>query len=74
MSDQTPDEPPEWVTGPPEGYDPPPIEDLRDPEWRDRSHAAGRNLVLQVLADCGIRKMGDKWLPREESSPPRPKR
>lgn len=65
MSDQTPDEPPEWVTGPPVNYDPPPIDELRDPEWRDRSHAAGRKLVLQVLADCGIRKHGDKWLPRE---------
>lgn len=69
MSDE--DEPPEWVTGPPADYDPPPIEDLRDPEWRTRTHLHGRQLVLQVLADCGIRKQGDKWLPRdaEASSP-----
>jgi hypothetical protein len=59
------DEPPEWVTGPPEGYDPPPIDDLRDPEVRTRTHARGADLVRQVLADCGIRKRDGKWT-REE--------
>lgn len=62
-----------YAVGPPADYDPPPIDDLRDPEFRTRTHQRGRQLVLQVLADCGIRKQGDKWLPRaEESSSPDP--
>lgn len=69
----TPDEPPEWITGPGVDYDPPPVDDLIDPETRTRTHRHGRALVLQVLADLGIRKRDGKWLPREESSPPTPR-
>lgn len=62
MSD-TPDEPPEWLTGPPEDYDPPPLDTLRDPALHEHTHTEGRDLVLAVLAqECGIRKRDDgKW-------------
>lgn len=58
----TPDDPPPWVMGPPEGYDPPPVETLRDPEIPARIAATGRELVLAVLAEeCGIRKTHNGW-------------
>lgn len=62
MSDQTPDEPPPYVMGPPPDYHPPPIEDLIDPEIPARIAAHGRELVLAVLAEeCGIRKTDNGW-------------
>jgi hypothetical protein len=57
----TPDEPPPWVTGPPPDYAPPPIEDLIDPEIPARIAATGRDLVLAVLDENGIRKTENGW-------------
>lgn len=61
MSTQTPDDPPPWVMGPPENYDPPPIGDLTDPEIQTRTRLHGRELVLAVLASKGRRKVDGKW-------------
>lgn len=61
MSTQTPDDPPPWVMGPPEGYDPPPLADLTDPEIQARTRLEGRELVLAVLASKGRRKVDGKW-------------
>jgi hypothetical protein len=59
---ESPDEPPPWITGPPPDFDPPPIEDLIDPEIPARIAAEGRDLVLAVLAEeCGIRKTENGW-------------
>jgi hypothetical protein len=63
----TAEEPPEWVTGPPADYDPPPLDDLIDPEIREQAHsdahAKGRRLCLTALAEQqGITKRDDgKW-------------
>lgn len=58
----TPDEPPPWITGPPPDFDPPPIEDLIDPEIPARIAATGRDLVLAVLAEKGIRPGPKHWI------------
>lgn len=47
--------------GPPEGYEPPPLDDLIDPAIRERVAAQGADLVREVLADVGIRKVGERW-------------
>lgn len=57
----SPDDPPPWVMGPPEGYDPPPITDLIDPAVRDETATKGAALVREVLADLGHVKVGEKW-------------
>lgn len=57
----SPDEPPPWVMGPPEGYDPPPITELIDPAVRDETATKGAALVREVLADLGHVKVGEKW-------------
>ena len=49
------------MTGPPPDYDPPPIEDLIDPAVHERTAATGRDLVLAVLDDSGIRKTENGW-------------
>jgi hypothetical protein len=62
VSQDTPADPPEWQTGPPPDYDPPPLEDLIDPEIPARIAATGRDLVLAVLAEeCGIHKTETGW-------------
>lgn len=43
-----PDNP--YVMGPPPGYDPPPIEQLRDPSIQERINAQGAALVREVIA------------------------
>lgn len=58
----------EYVQGPGPDYSPPPIDDLRDDEYRTRTHRRGRDLVLQVLADIGIRKANGRWM-RDGESP-----
>jgi hypothetical protein len=60
MSD-SPADPPPWITGPPEGYDPPPVETLIDPEVQQQTAEVGRELVLAVLASKGRVKVGGKW-------------
>jgi hypothetical protein len=61
MSDENP-----YAVGPPPDYDPPPIDDLRDPEWRTQTHARGRALVLAIMAELGHhRTENGKWT-REE--------
>lgn len=60
MSDQAPDAPP-WLTGPPPGYEPPPVDDLIDPTVRDETATKGAALVREVLAEVGLRKVGEKW-------------
>lgn len=53
MSTDTPAEPPPWVTGPPPGYDPPPLEALVDPAVREQhhtaTHEAGRAACLAAI-------------------------
>jgi hypothetical protein len=69
----TPADPPPWQTGPPPDYDPPPLDDLRDPAIHERIAATGRDLVLAVLAaECGITKRDDgKWdTPNSERKTP----
>ena len=56
----------EYVMGPSPDYDPPPVDELRDPEISKRTNARGADLVREVLADHGIRKLGGKWL-RDEA-------
>lgn len=51
----TPDDPP-WITGPPPGYDPPPIEKLRDPSVQERINAQGAALVRDVIATIPARR------------------
>lgn len=60
MSEQTHDDPP-WLTGPPPGYEPPPVTDLIDPAVRDETATKGAALVREVLAEVGLRKVGEKW-------------
>lgn len=61
MSDQTPDEPPPYAMGPGPDYDPPPIAELIDPAVRDETAIKGAALVREVLAEAGLRKVGEKW-------------
>lgn len=57
MTDREP-----YAMGPPDDYDPPPVEDLRDPEVQTRTNARGADLVRQPLAELGIRKDdGGRW-------------
>ena len=57
----TPADPPPFIRGPGPDYDPPPIEDLVDPEIPARIAATGRDLVLAVLAAKGHRKTENGW-------------
>lgn len=61
MSTQTPDEPPPYVMGPGRDYDPPPLDTLIDPAVRDETATKGAALVREVLAEVGLRKVGEKW-------------
>jgi hypothetical protein len=58
---ETPADPPPFIRGPGPDYDPPPLEDLIDPEIPARIAAKGRDLVLAVLAEGGIRKTENGW-------------
>lgn len=60
MTTETPDDPP-WITGPPPGYEPPPVDELIDPAVRDETATKGAALVREVLADLGHVKVGEKW-------------
>lgn len=57
----TPDDPPLYAMGPGRDYDPPPITDLIDPAVRDETATKGAALVREVLAEVGLRKVGEKW-------------
>lgn len=64
-------DPPEWITGPPADYTPPPLDELTDPEIRTRTHAQGADLVREVLAENGITKTGKTWTtPNSEGARP----
>lgn len=58
----TPTDPPPWQTGPGPDYDPPPLHDLIDPALHEHTHTEGRNLVLAVLAEKGIRPGPKHWI------------
>lgn len=60
MSTDTPDDAP-YVMGPGPDYTPPPTADLVDPEVREQTHTTGRDLVLAVLDERGIRKTENGW-------------
>lgn len=45
-----------YAMGPGPDYDPPPTEDLVDPEVHRSAAEKGRARCLAVLAECGIRK------------------
>lgn len=52
----------EWIQGPPRDYDPPSTDELVDPKVRDTIRDRGAAAVLEVLAECGIRKVDGKWV------------
>lgn len=58
----SPADPPEWITGPPADYAPPPIDTLTDPAVRTATASEGAELVRQALAKCGITKTGKAWI------------
>lgn len=61
MSTEPPDEPPPFIRGPGPDYEPPPVDTLIDPEIPARIAAKGRDLVLAVLDENGIRKTENGW-------------
>lgn len=68
MTTDSPDDPPPWVAGPPEGYAP--YEGTRPlpPDQQAETNARGRQAVLDKLAEAGIRKTDGKWLPRDTTT------
>lgn len=57
----SPSDPP-WLTGPPPGYEPPPLDDLIDPAVRDAAAIEGADLCREALWESiRLRKVGEKW-------------
>lgn len=65
----TPADPPEWITGPPEGYTPPPTDTLTDPAVHEHTHTTGRAACIAAIeAATGKTKTPDgRWVDAGET-------
>lgn len=64
------DEPPPWVMGPPEGYNPPPVDTLTDPAIHEHTHTTGRAACIAAIeAATGKTKTADgRWADAGETN------